>query len=77
MLTQDRKEQRLKACTNLLQRYESFGDDFLGFFDASAVIVAVEKWLAQADDNFYERGIHDLVQRWRTCIECGGYYVEK
>jgi histone-lysine N-methyltransferase SETMAR len=30
ILTQDDKEQRLQACTNLLERYESLGDDFLG-----------------------------------------------
>jgi hypothetical protein len=53
------------------------GDDFLGFSDASAVIAAVKKWLAQAHDNFYDRGIQDLVQSWRACIEHGIDYVEK
>jgi hypothetical protein len=77
ILTQDHKEQRLLACTNLLERYESLGDDFQGFFNANAVIAAVKKWLAQSDDNFYERGIQGLVQHWRICIERGGDYVEK
>jgi hypothetical protein len=53
------------------------GDDFLGFSDANAVIAAVKKWLAQVDDNFYERRIQGLVQRWRTFIERGGDYAEK
>jgi hypothetical protein len=55
MLMQDHKEQRLQACTNLLERYESLGGNFLGFSDANAVIMAVKKWLTQAHDNFYER----------------------
>jgi histone-lysine N-methyltransferase SETMAR len=29
MLTGDHKEQRLQACADLLERYESLGDDFL------------------------------------------------
>jgi hypothetical protein len=77
LLTQDHKHQRLQACTNLLEQYESLGDYFLGFPDANAIIAAVKKWLTQADDNFYESGIQGLLQRWRTCIECGGDYVEK
>jgi hypothetical protein len=36
-------------------------DDFLGFSDASAIVTAVKKWLTQADDNFYERGLQGLV----------------
>jgi hypothetical protein len=52
-------------------------DDFLHFSNASAVIMSVKKWLAQADDNFYERGIQGLVQRWRTGIERGDDYDEK
>jgi hypothetical protein len=47
------------------------------FSGANAVIAAVKEWLAQADGNFYERGIQGLVQRWRTCVEYGGNYVEK
>jgi hypothetical protein len=47
------------------------------FSSANAVIVAARNWLAQADDNFYERGIQCLVQHWRTCIERGGDCVEK
>jgi hypothetical protein len=77
MLIQDHKGQRLQTCTNLLVQYKSLVDDFLGFYNASAVTAAVKKWLTQADYNFYERGIQGLVPCWRTRIECEGNYVEK
>jgi hypothetical protein len=42
-----------------------------------AVIVAVKKWLSEADSNFYKRRMQPLVQRWRKCVQGGGEYVEK
>jgi hypothetical protein len=65
---------RSRDCRPVLTSWsdnKSLGDDFLGFCDANAVIVAVRKWLAQADDNFCERGtgscstLEDMYRTWR------------
>jgi hypothetical protein len=47
------------------------------FTDDDAVILAVKKWLLEADRNFYERGMEVLVQWWRKRVQSGGEYVEK
>ena len=38
---------------------------------------AVIKWLKEQSTEFYETGIHALIQRWNIAIERNGDYVEK
>jgi len=42
-----------------------------------AVVRAVKHRVTSAGADFYERGMHALVHRWRKCIANGGDYVEK
>jgi len=37
----------------------------------------VHEWLRGLPKEFFSKGIYALCKRWRTCIECGGDYVEK
>jgi ADP-ribosylglycohydrolase len=46
------------------------------FTDDDAVILAINKWLLEADSNFYERGMQAFIQQWRKCVQ-SGEYMEK
>ena len=41
------------------------------------VKTAVKKWHKEQSTEFYEAGIHALIQRWNIAIERNGDYVEK
>ena len=47
------------------------------FVDNNYVIDPVKNWTATAGREFYPRGIHALVHRWKKCIEKGCDYVKK
>ena len=38
---------------------------------------ALKKWLIEQSTEFYEAGIHALIQRWNIDIERNSDYVEK
>jgi histone-lysine N-methyltransferase SETMAR len=46
-------------------------------FGSDEVIEEVKKWLRVQDSDWYNRGMHGLVSRWRKAVEVDGDYVEK
>jgi hypothetical protein len=53
---------------------ELLGQHFPG---NDVVVRAVKQWATSAGADFHERGVQDLVHRWRKRIANGGDYVEK
>ena len=88
-LTTERKTDRVYAFTELLEqlRFSAFRlsslrllkEGFRGKHYASdeEVKTAVKKLLKEQSTEFYEAGIHALIQGWKIAIERNGDYVEK
>ena len=47
------------------------------FADDNEVMSVVQTWLLASPKSFYLAGIHNLVDRWTTCVARQGDYVEK
>jgi len=47
------------------------------FSDDESLVKAAKQWLKGAGAEFYRRGIHALVPRWRMAVANDGDYVEK
>ena len=47
------------------------------FADDNEVMSVVQTWLLATPKSFYLAGIHNLVDRWTTCVARQGDYVEK
>jgi hypothetical protein len=47
-----------------------------GFADDEEVEMEVRKWLRQQSKDLYAAGFDSLVERWDTCINVGGGYID-
>jgi hypothetical protein len=46
------------------------------FADNDAVIQTVREWIRRQLQAFFEKSISMLPERWKTCVDSGGEYVE-
>ncbi|PNF32144.1 hypothetical protein B7P43_G02848 [Cryptotermes secundus] len=58
--------------------FERLKSDLQGmqFVDNDAVIQNVREWIRRQPQNFFEKGIRILPERWKKCVDSGGEYVE-
>ncbi|PNF31849.1 hypothetical protein B7P43_G08910 [Cryptotermes secundus] len=46
------------------------------FVDNDAVIQTVREWIRRQPQDFFEKGIRMLPERWKECVDSGGEYFE-